>query len=554
MSEGHTEDLSVPPSPHSSPPNLQDFPALPTHPTPPASTWSKRSWISGRKEEGSSTLTTRASQSLQDLLRGSKKAKRSPPPSPHQLAPVPSSPPAIPPLDLSSSLQTITTSFPIPEIDSHALPHDPHGLQTRPPPSAIPRSPYAWIPKPSSSPLTYEELQQQLRQLLSESTQPGLSSSESPSATKSLPPSTSEQVAQEWRTKQPPSTGQEYEPTTPKPTPSTKSSRRSDAHSPSTSSQGGSRSIGDTECASSLGDTLGSLSIRGWSSSRMKGKDEMTPDEWAYEYMSIWNTRCTDLTTEVSWRLLEAGQAWEQVDPVEQEDIISHSATEQAIKIFNEFYPRYALPLSAPYQSRYNQPPLPKLPPTMPTSRPMPGDHNPWEAPADPDSDSDIEVEQPVPGGTGNQGNPTQPTNLSTQGRRPITSVLHGDKTPDRYTNPNAQNPDRWSLPRALPRFDPDDTPPNPIGAMGDDVPWIGCKPDLIRKPLPFKGEPNDIDRFITDCQMYFQVHSAYMWLDPYRVAFTSSYFEDKAKDWWTLQLSELYSTTRGKYLISSLG
>ncbi|SJL16841.1 uncharacterized protein ARMOST_20370 [Armillaria ostoyae] len=77
---------------------------------------------------------------------------------------------------------------------------------------------------------------------------------------------------------------------------------------------------------------------------------------------------------------------------------------------------------------------------------------------------------------------------------------------------------------------------------MGEDAPWIGCKPDLIRKPNPFLGDADDIDRFITDCQMYFQVHSAYMWLDPYRVAFASSYFEGRAKDWWTLQLADLYT------------
>ncbi|SJL16275.1 uncharacterized protein ARMOST_19795 [Armillaria ostoyae] len=54
------------------------------------------------------------------------------------------------------------------------------------------------------------------------------------------------------------------------------------------------------------------------------------------------------------------------------------------------------------------------------------------------------------------------------------------------------------------------------------------------------------------DCQMYFQVHSAYMWLDPYRVAFASSYFESRAKDWWTLQLTELYSQDQGKYQFPS--
>ncbi|SJL16754.1 uncharacterized protein ARMOST_20283 [Armillaria ostoyae] len=42
------------------------------------------------------------------------------------------------------------------------------------------------------------------------------------------------------------------------------------------------------------------------------------------------------------------------------------------------------------------------------------------------------------------------------------------------------------------------------------------------------------------------------MWLDPHRVAFASSYFEGKAKDWWTLQLADLYSSSRGKYRFPS--
>ncbi|PBK58702.1 hypothetical protein ARMSODRAFT_983621 [Armillaria solidipes] len=83
---------------------------------------------------------------------------------------------------------------------------------------------------------------------------------------------------------------------------------------------------------------------------------------------------------------------------------------------------------------------------------------------------------------------------------------------------------------------------------MGDEAPWIGCKPDLIRKPHPFKGDVDDIDRFLTNCEMYFQVHSAYMWLNPHRVAFASSHFEDRAKEWWILELADLHSRTRGKF------
>ncbi|SJL17403.1 uncharacterized protein ARMOST_20953 [Armillaria ostoyae] len=137
----------------------------------------------------------------------------------------------------------------------------------------------------------------------------------------------------------------------------------------------------------------------------------------------------------------------------------------------------------------------------------------------------------------------------------PGTGFFKGEKPPDPenpFTNSVAKDKERWSLPGAPDKFDPDTEPPNPLGTMGDDAPWIGCKPDLVRKPLPFNRDPDDIDRFIADCQMYFQVHSAYMWLDPYRVAFASSYFEGRAKDWWTLQLEDLYSPSQGKYRFPS--
>ncbi|PBK72227.1 hypothetical protein ARMSODRAFT_972885 [Armillaria solidipes] len=118
--------------------------------------------------------------------------------------------------------------------------------------------------------------------------------------------------------------------------------------------------------------------------------------------------------------------------------------------------------------------------------------------------------------------------------------MLTGAKPSDQYASPIAQDPDHWSLPGAPDKFNPNDKPPQPIGQMGDDAPWIGCKPDL--------GVPDDLDRFFTNCKVYFQVHSVYMWLDPYQVAFATSYFEKRAKEWWILELSELRSRSRGKF------
>ncbi|SJL10447.1 uncharacterized protein ARMOST_13833 [Armillaria ostoyae] len=67
---------------------------------------------------------------------------------------------------------------------------------------------------------------------------------------------------------------------------------------------------------------------------------------------------------------------------------------------------------------------------------------------------------------------------------------------------------------------------------MADDVPWTECQPELIRKPKVFKRDSNDIKQFITACQ----------------VAFAQSYFEDKALDWWMLELEEMESDSWGKY------
>ena len=86
---------------------------------------------------------------------------------------------------------------------------------------------------------------------------------------------------------------------------------------------------------------------------------------------------------------------------------------------------------------------------------------------------------------------------------------------------------------------------------MAEDAPWLGLKPEF-RKPAVFKGDPEDIDRFLTQCEMYFQVHAAYMFASPYRVAFAASCFSAKAEDWWTMELLERRSNTRNKFRLPS--
>ncbi|SJL01489.1 uncharacterized protein ARMOST_04811 [Armillaria ostoyae] len=253
-------------------------------------------------------------------------------------------------------------------------------------------------------------------------------------------------------------------------------------------------------------------------------------------------------------------------------DAFGGSADIQAVSLFNERHPFTPYRTPAPYQSRFT-----KEPPLIISHQPRRRRHptspqihhrtnymysGPGRVQAGSGGDGaggsgkpdiDIMDDKPDDGwGGGNEGEkPEKPSEPWTPG----TGFFKGEKPPDPkdpFSDSVAKDKEQWSLPGAPDKFDPDTEPPNPVGAMGDDAPWIGCKPDLVRKPEPFRGDADDIDRFITDCQMYFQVHSAYMWLDPYRVAFASSYFEGRAKDWWTLQLEDLYSTSRGKYRFPS--
>ncbi|SJL16280.1 uncharacterized protein ARMOST_19800 [Armillaria ostoyae] len=252
-------------------------------------------------------------------------------------------------------------------------------------------------------------------------------------------------------------------------------------------------------------------------------------------------------------------------------DAFGGGADVQAVSLFNERHPYAPYRTPGPYQSRFvkETPLYPSHPPRRRRHPTSPQIHHrtnymysgPGRVQAGSGGDGaggsgkpDIDIiDKPDDGwGGGNEEKkPEKPSEPWTPG----TGFFKGEKPPDPrdpFSDKIAQDKERWSLPGAPDKFDPDTEPPNPVGAMGDDAPWIGCKPDLVRKPEPFKGDPDDIDRFITDCQMYFQVHSAYMWLDPYRVAFASSYFEGRAKDWWTLQLEDLYSPSRGKYRFPS--
>ncbi|SJL00662.1 uncharacterized protein ARMOST_03975 [Armillaria ostoyae] len=309
--------------------------------------------------------------------------------------------------------------------------------------------------------------------------------------TESPPTSMSAQVAHNWRMKQPPSTGSGKQPALPKPMPSTRSRSRPTISVLAPLSQSGSSDTDSIAHTRWSKDSLESLSLHGWSTEPVQ--EIATPEEQESEYRNIWRSRRALIPTEATWMRSEAGRVQAGSGGAEA----GGSGTK-------------------------------------------------------PDIDIDVDDKPDGSWGEGNEGKkPDRPE----EPWKPGTGFFKGEKLPDPkdpFSDKVAQDKERWSLPGAPDKFDPDTEPPNPVGAMGDDAPWIGCKPDLVRKPLPFAGEPDDIDRFITDCQMYFQVHSAYMWLDPYRVAFASSYFEGRAKDWWTLQLEDLYSPSQGKYRFPS--
>ncbi|KAK0453506.1 hypothetical protein EV421DRAFT_1956368 [Armillaria borealis] len=374
--------------------------------------------------------------------------------------------------------------------------------------------------------------------------------------------STSAQVAHNWRESQRPSIGSDRPPPEQRPTPSTRSKQRATI-SVLSMSQSGSSDTDSIAPSRSDKSSQESLSLHGWRPEPTP--DITTPESRERDFMSIWRSRRALIPTEATWTHSEEGQAWMQADPAEQEDIISYCADVQAVSLFNNLHPLHPYKTPEPYRSRFPKPPPP---------RPLPlASHEPRRRrrPASPQIHKQTQGMYLGPGrvqaGSGGAGASTSKPmdndddddddDKKNDGKKPEkpaepwkpgTGFFRGDPPPGLFSDPVARDKERWSIPGAPNKFDPSQDPPNPVGAMADDAPWLGCKPDLARKPNPFIGDSDDIDRFITDCQVYFQVYSAYLWLDSYRVAFAASYFEGRAKDWWTMQLADLYSNSRGKY------
>ncbi|SJL17960.1 uncharacterized protein ARMOST_21531 [Armillaria ostoyae] len=100
---------------------------------------------------------------------------------------------------------------------------------------------------------------------------------------------------------------------------------------------------------------------------------------------------------------------------------------------------------------------------------------------------------------------------------------------------------DRWSVPRPPPRWKAPDPYPTPVREAPDEAPWLGIKPIMVKPPLPFDGQYNDIERFIGNCFTYFKVFASFFQVPSSRVTFAVSHLEGNAKTWWVHTCQEFW-------------
>ncbi|KAK0429855.1 hypothetical protein EV421DRAFT_1913895 [Armillaria borealis] len=343
---GKAQSPSLPSSSH----NLQDYPSLPTSKT-----------LDRKGDMSSMRSTKRSLRSRIPFFRkkGSTTSLPEEPPSPS--SPVLSSLSKNPEFLLSSKQTVRMTTDP-------TLPLPQNMLDTPPTPH-IPT-----VDLPLQFP-TYDELLQQVILLRQEKNSPDspcmttsshsllpktMSWNEPLPATELSRGSTSAQVARSWRESQLPSIGSDKPPPEQRQMPSTRSKQRPTI-SILSMSQSGSSDTDSIARSRSDKDSLESLSLRGWRPEPTQ--DTTTPESRERNYMSIWHSRRALIPTEATWMHSEVGQAWKQADPVEQEDIISHSADVQAVSLFNKLHPLHPYKTPNPYRSQFIQTPLPRAPP-----------------------------------------------------------------------------------------------------------------------------------------------------------------------------------------------
>ncbi|PBK64769.1 hypothetical protein ARMSODRAFT_1022758 [Armillaria solidipes] len=122
-------------------------------------------------------------------------------------------------------------------------------------------------------------------------------------------------------------------------------------------------------------------------------------------------------------------------------------------------------------------------------------------------------------------------------------------KAPDRghqpipeWAKPLYTRHDRYSVPRPPEKWTAPSPPPHPMGSFANDNPHLGIKPALLAPPKVFKGEHDDILRFLGDCQTYFEVFSTYFQLVSQMVPFAASHLNGPTKKWWVHHRQQYWS------------
>ncbi len=161
--------------------------------------------------------------------------------------------------------------------------------------------------------------------------------------------------------------------------------------------------------------------------------------------------------------------------------------------------------------------------------------------------------DEPMPqaGGSGEAAEPTleelltqaqtqlaQMQDMETQLRAELETAQRRNDERGRQPRPGPWA-DMYSVPRP-PRW----TGPPGMGPTGDwdaNAAMLGVKPILMKPPTLFKGDHDDIERFLGDCRMYFEAFRMfYLGLPSLMIVFTTSHLEGNAQNWW-VHLQEDY-------------
>ncbi len=128
---------------------------------------------------------------------------------------------------------------------------------------------------------------------------------------------------------------------------------------------------------------------------------------------------------------------------------------------------------------------------------------------------------------------------------RPTGQYYPGGDTPDSKASSLAHNQHQWSIPQPPPEKLLPDPHPQPFSAVAMGAPSLGLKPKILCNTKPYEVTLGDLDRFLADCQLKFEVYGQYYVIHPYRVVFAISRLDRKAKDWWTYHQEDYMSESQ---------